>query len=322
MALYDPAQSHDLNFKTLLVENIWDAITFALPKCADYFRHEPELEPIREETIKTFFSDSFARMDVPVLAKYEKVAFTFLLEHMHDPHSFSIHHIARYVSHLEEQYERDVIPIVYFPNASSKNKTLKREVKSSFMGKRYHFFTYEAVLLRDKQAKKYLTSPNLIARLLLPFMNFAERDWLEVLDGSIQGVFQLVDPTKRLRQTKYLDFIFNYFNLGQEKWDLYRAHKHKQKEGEVIEMIETISNVWKKESFTEGFVKGKTEGEFFGKLSEGQDMLLMLFPRKLGHMPEDVERGIRALTDVNRVHEILAHFLEIESWNEVRRLLA
>ena len=32
-------------------------------------------------------------MDVPVLAKYEDVAFTFLLEHHHDPHTFSIHQI-------------------------------------------------------------------------------------------------------------------------------------------------------------------------------------------------------------------------------------
>ena len=322
MAIYDPAQSHDQNFKMILVENIWDAITFALPKCAVYFQHEPELEPIREETIKTFFSDSFARMDVPVLAKYEKVAFTFLLEHHHDQHSFSIHQVARYVSHLEEQYERDVIPIVFFPNASINNKVLQRETKSTFLGKRYHYFTYEAVLLKDKQAKKYLHSSNLIARLLLPFMKFPAQDWLEVLDSSIKGVLQLVDSTKRLRQTKYLDFIFNYFNLGQEQWELYREHKHKHKEGEVVEMIETISAVWKKEGFVQGKVEGKAEGEFIGKLSEGQNMLLLLFPRRLGPMPEDVTASIRALDDLARIHEILARFLEIDNWNELRRLLA
>ena len=321
MTGHDPTQSHDQNFKTILVENTWEAITFALPKCTDYFQHAPELEPIREETIKTFFTDSFARMDVPVLAKYEDVAFTFLLEHQHDQHSFSIHQLARYVSHLEEQYERNVIPIVYFPNASMKNKALKRATKSTFLGKRYHFFTYEAVLLRDKQAKKYLRSPNLIARLLLPFLNFPDQDWLEVLDSSITGVLQLVDSTKRLRQTKYLDFVFNYFNLGQEQWELYREHKQKQKEGEVVEMIETISTLWKKESFAQGKAEGKAEGEFLGKLSEGQDMLLMLFPRKLGPMPDDVAASIRALDNVTRIHEILARFLEIDDWNELRRLL-
>lgn len=107
---------------------------------------------------------------------------------------------------------------------------------------------------------------------------------------------------------------------------MYRVYKQKHEEGEEIEMVETISALWKKEGFSEGFVKGKTEGkaegEFIGKLSEGQNMLLMLFPRKLGPMPEDVERGIRALTDVNRIHEILTRFLEIDNWSEIRRLLA
>ncbi len=48
-------QSHDQNIKTLIVENPWAAITFAMPKCVNFFRHEPEIEPIREETLKTLF---------------------------------------------------------------------------------------------------------------------------------------------------------------------------------------------------------------------------------------------------------------------------
>lgn len=58
MAAFDPEQSHDQNFKTIFVENPWAAITFALPKSVNFFRHEPEIEAIREETIKTYFSDS------------------------------------------------------------------------------------------------------------------------------------------------------------------------------------------------------------------------------------------------------------------------
>ena len=55
MSALSPEQSHDQNIKTLLVENPWAAITFVLPKCANVFRHEPEIEPIREETLKTLF---------------------------------------------------------------------------------------------------------------------------------------------------------------------------------------------------------------------------------------------------------------------------
>ena len=55
--------------------------------------------------------------DLNFKTTYEDLAFTFLLEHQHDLYSFSIYQLARYVGHLEEQYERDVIPIAYFPNA-------------------------------------------------------------------------------------------------------------------------------------------------------------------------------------------------------------
>jgi hypothetical protein len=152
-------------------------------------------------------------MDVPLLVKYEDLAFTFLIEHNHDPHKFSIHQLSRYTSYLEERHERNVIPIVYFTNASAKNMALKREIKSAFMGKRYHYFTYETVFLKDKPAKKYLKSDNIIARLLLPFMRYSKDDWLEVLDSALKAVWELVAPSEGLRQNKYLDFLAYYFNL-------------------------------------------------------------------------------------------------------------
>ncbi len=61
MSALSPEQSHDQNIKTLIVENPWAAITFALPKYIKVFEHEPEIEAIREETLKTLFSDSFLR---------------------------------------------------------------------------------------------------------------------------------------------------------------------------------------------------------------------------------------------------------------------
>ena len=61
-----------------------------------------------------------------------------------------------------------MIPIVYFPNASYNNKSLKRVTRSTFVGKRYRYFTYEAVLLKSMPAKRYLDSDNIFARLMLP----------------------------------------------------------------------------------------------------------------------------------------------------------
>jgi hypothetical protein len=86
-----------------------------MPKCVNFFQHEPEIEPIREETPKTLFSDSFLRMDVPLLAKYENLAFTFLVEHQHDPSKFSIHILSRYVSHLKNNTSAALFRSSIFP---------------------------------------------------------------------------------------------------------------------------------------------------------------------------------------------------------------
>jgi hypothetical protein len=334
MAIYDPAQSHDQNFKNLFVENPWAAITFALPKSVNFFQREPEIIAIREETLKTFFAESFVRTDAPFLVKYDEVAFTFVVEHQHDPRKFSIHHLARYVSYLEEQHKYDVIPIVFFPNASAKNKSVDRETKSAFMGKRYHYFTYEAVFLPDLPAKKFLKSNNIIARLLLPFMHYSKADWIEVLDSSVKAVLELVDPTQGLRQGKYLDFLFYYFNLGKEEWEVYYAHKQKKNEVKEVDMISTLL---KEQGRTEGFLKGKTEGflegkkegflegeakgKIKGKIEISRDLLLLLLPKRLGPMPPEIESSVRSLTDLDRIHSILARFMEINDWHELEQLL-
>lgn len=304
MEKHDPKQSHDQNFKNIIVENPRDAITFAIPGCSDYFQHEPEIIPIREETLKTFLSDSFLETDVPLLVKFEKTGFIFLIEHKHDPYSFSIYHLDRYVGFLQDQYDCDVIPIVYFPKASARMRKLKREIKSEFMGKRYHYFTYEAVFLKDMLAEDYLESPNIIARLMLPFMRYSKAKFIEVLDSAIDGVFALVDSTKRLRQGKYLDFLFQYFKLGQKEWEMYRTIKQTQSQEEV-EKVKVISTILKEE----------------GKVHEGQDMLLRLLPKKLGPVPPEVEDAIRALTDLDRIHAIAEDFFEIDDWQELERLL-
>jgi hypothetical protein len=258
--------------------------------------------PIREETLKLFFSDSFLRSDAPFLTSYEDVAFTFLFEHQHAQYSFSIYQLARCVSHLEEQYKRDVIPIVYFPNATAKSKALLKETKSSFMGKRYHYFTYEAVCLKDFWAKKYLGSSNLVARLMLPFMRFSKQDWLEVLDNAITGVLELVSPTEGLRRNKYLDFLTYYFKLDKEEWKVYQDYKHAQNKGEVADMISTLLKVE-------------------GKLEASRDLMLMFFSQKLGPTPPEIEKAIRALNDVNRIHAISARFMEINDWQQLKQYL-
>jgi hypothetical protein len=48
---------------------------------------------------------------------------------------------------------------------------------------------------------------------------------------------------------------------------------------------------------------------------------MMMMPKKLGPMPQEIEKSIRALKDLDRIHDILARFLEIKDWRELEKLL-
>jgi hypothetical protein len=169
------------------------------------------------------------------------------------------------------------------------------------LGKRYHYFTYEAVLLKGMPAEKYLKSDNIFARLMLPSMRYSRQALLEVLDSGIKGVLEMVDPVKGLRRAKYLEFLFHYFNVGKKEWEEYSVYKRTKSEDQELGMV---SNVFQQI-----------------RIEEGQKVLLMLLPKKLGPMPPEIEKSIRGLADVERINSILNRVLEIRDWQEIKQLI-
>lgn len=169
------------------------------------------------------------------------------------------------------------------------------------MGKRYHYFTYEAVLLKGMPVEKYLKSNNIIACLMLPFMRYSRQALMEVLDSGIKGVLELVDPAKGLRRSQYLDFLFYYFKLGKQEWEEYSAYKRAKNEEQEVGMVNTL--------FTQAKIEGKMEA------------LLSLLPKRLGPMPPEIETSIRTLNDVQRIDALLNRFLEVRDWQEVKQLI-
>jgi hypothetical protein len=84
----------------------------------------------------------------------------------------------------------------------------KREARGQehIRGQTLSLFHLRSVFLKDKPAKKYLASNNVIARLMLPFMRYSKDDWIEASDSGIKGVLELIDPTKARRRNAGLTF--------------------------------------------------------------------------------------------------------------------
>jgi hypothetical protein len=63
--------------------------------------------------------------------------------------------------------------------------------------------------------------------------------------------------------------------------------------------------------------EGRAEGRIEGKIED----LLLLFSQKLGPIPAEIETALRALNDPEQIHRILAHFMEINDWEALRKYL-
>ncbi|MCI0690728.1 DUF4351 domain-containing protein [candidate division KSB1 bacterium] len=58
-----------------------------------------------------------------------------------------------------------------------------------------------------------------------------------------------------------------------------------------------------------------------GKLKQSPHLLRLLLSKRFGPMPPEIESSIRALTDLDRIDSIMAQFLELRDWQEVKQLL-
>ena len=110
----------------------------------------------------------------------------------------------------------------------------------------YLQFSYLAWPLFGLKARDYFDSPNLVARLNLPNMQYAPEEKVEVYANAVRGL-RTLEPDRE-RQIKYLDFVDIYANLDENERERYQQH--------YAEEIETMS------AFADRFIEqGMQQGE-------------------------------------------------------------
>jgi predicted transposase YdaD len=67
----------------------------------------------------------------------------------------------------------------------------------------------------------------------------------------------------------------------------------------------------------EGLEKGLEKGREEGRLEEARKLLRRLGERRLGPMSPEIRAGIEAITDVNRLDELIDRLEAVSSWAEL-----
>lgn len=239
------------------------AIEFAAASEAARLGEEVRILPLREEQLKERLGERFRELDVPLLLEWpdgRRQALLFVFEEETEPGRFSIHRLAHYCLDLAELYHTErVVPVVIFLHPGGFRETLSLGSDSRV----YLHFSYLAWPLFRLHARDYFDSPNLVARLNLPNMQYRPEEKIEVYAQAVRGL-RTLEPDRE-RQIKYLDFVDIYANLDEHERQLYQQ--------QYAEEIETMT------AFADRFIdQGVQQGVQLGEAT----ILMTLLQEKFG----------------------------------------
>jgi len=271
-------QSHDQNFKNLILDYPREALQLFAATEADQVDASVRILPLREQQLKERLGDRFRELDVPLLLEWpdgRRAALLFVVEEHTETGRFSIHRLAHYCLDLADLLATDrVVPVVIFLHPGPFVTELV------LGGDRHRFleFRYLAYALFQAPAREHFDSPNLIARLNLPNMAYAPEEKMDVYAQAVRGLLQLEpDPE---RQIKYLDFIDIYADLDENERALYQQRY--AQEAAIMS------------GFAERFIqKGHAEGRAEGRQEEGVSILMSLLTLKFGPLTDETRQRVQ-----------------------------
>jgi hypothetical protein len=311
---------HDQNFKNLILDYSRQSLEFFAAAEATAIDADARILPIREEQLKERLGERFRELDVPLLVEWSdgrRAALLFVLEEETNPKRFSIHRLAHYCLDLAELYGTDqVVPVVIFLHPGDYRERLELGSEQT----RYLQFHYLHRALFQLQARDYLDSDNIVARLTLPTMAFAPEEKFAVIAAATRGLTELEpDPERRL---KYADFIDIYAMLDDDELARYRQRYPQEAEimtGFAARFTEQGRQEGLQQDVQQGLQQGLQQGMQRGLQQGEASMVLRLLKRRLGALSEAQQARIESLPieQIDRMGEDLLDFsslADLETW--------
>jgi len=87
-----------------------------------------------------------------------------------------------------------MIPTVLFTERIKWRTDVKRELKSEWDERQWLHFEYVLLKLFDHNARDYYNHSNPVVKILMPRMNYAPEERLEVIRQAYRGLFELAAP--------------------------------------------------------------------------------------------------------------------------------
>jgi len=208
-----------------------EALEFFFPEVLKRFGSIRHIEFDRQEPKKHHLKDAHLSLDLPIIFHFDKgTVVLWLVEFQEDKHKFSIYKLLKYTADKMEAYpDYTIVPTVLFTDRKKWRKNVLTIIESKLFNRLFVHFEYLFIKLYEYNARDYFHVKNPLVKILLPKMNYDDRDRWEVIRQAYTGLFQLV---KMDLFTKYSYFIDVYSEIDENERKLI--------ENEISEKKETV----------------------------------------------------------------------------------
>ena len=297
-------ESHDHNFKNLALDFPKETLKFFLPQAEQNWGKVRKVEFVRQEPKKHKLTDHSLALDMPILFYFEnQQLLLWLVEFQEDKSKFSIYKLLHYTTDMMEAHPQAlVIPTVLFTDRTNWRKDVLRRLQTKLNDRLLLHFEYMFFKLFDFNARDYYNVHNPVVKILLPKMNYAKDERIDMIRHAYSGLFQLVSHGLF---DKYVDFIDVYAEVSKEEQEnlYHEIIQHK----ETAMLAQYIRN------------KGMQQGMQQGMLFDARDMLIEVLTERFGSVSVELSEQIKRINSRERLKDLIRQALRAKNFDEFGR---
>lgn len=248
--------NHDQSFKNLILDYLREALEFFAHAEAGNLPPDVVFTPLNQERLKEWMGARGMEQDVVVKVEFpngKRELLVFCIEHNTRESKVVLKRQAMYCIRASIDFKTDrIVPVAIFPEATG---PVKEHFKLAGDHGVYMDFQCITVKLKELEARRFMTSKNVVAPMCLPFMKFETKAKFKTYASAYRSLKDLEPDTDK--RWKYTEFLQEYAPLeGAEKEEF---EKNYVVGSSFEEEYMTVYKLAVKEGKIEGKIEGKAE---------------------------------------------------------------
>jgi flagellar biosynthesis/type III secretory pathway protein FliH len=202
------------------------------------------------------------------------------------------------------------VPVVIFLRSGAYSREL------NLGGERHNYLSFRYLIcdLSTIPFEQYKESDNIVARLNLPNMKYADESRIDVYAQAVRGLLSL-EPSWE-KQSKYIDFIDIYADLDHNELEMYR-NQYPEEANKMSSFAERFREEGMQKGMQKGIQQGIQQGKQLGIQQGEVAVLLRLMESKFGHRLTEIDRQLVESADAETLLKWSERILSANSIEEI-----